>query len=395
MNLHDFIFSDNRWYRLLRHICFWLGWFWFSGVVQLSIFVQGVPDNVIDIIYSQFLRSLNRFPGIFLFCYFVVYFLVPRFARNGKLKQFIVVFLSSVLVLYVVTFIWFRYARVDPAIEHWPDFAFFYFSFYSNINFTGAVSTCCLMLAIKYYKNWFIRQRRSEQLSRENIQAELQLLKAQVHPHFLFNTLNNIYSFVLTKDKRAAGLVDKLAGMVDYMRAEGENSLVHLEKELQLVNDYIGLEKVRYGDRLDLLVEINGSSENKMIAPLLMIPFVENCFKHGASIMRGQQWIKLRINISEEQLDFKLSNSKPTGMSDASNKKARLPDCADNGGNKVVGQGIGLVNVQKRLQLLYPGKHYLKTESANDIYIVHLQVSLQQLAATEQDHKLMPTSQPA
>ncbi len=378
MSLHDFIFSDNRWYRVFRHVCFWLGWFLFSGIVQLTIFIPGVPDDILEIIYAQFLRSLNRFPGIFLFCYFVVYFLVPRFARNGKLRQLIIVFLFSCLLLYLVTFIWFRYARVDPAVERWPDFVFFFFSFYSNINFTGAISTGCLMLAIKYYKNWSIKQRRSAQLNRENIQAELQLLKAQVHPHFLFNTLNNIYSFVLTKDKSAAGLVDKLAGMIDYMRTEGENSFVPLEKELQLINDYIGLEKVRYGDRLDLLVEINGACENKMIAPLLMIPFVENCFKHGASIMRGQQWIKLRINISEEQLDFKLSNSKPTGTSGTNNKK-----------------GIGLVNVQKRLQLLYPGKHYLGTESANETYIVHLQVNLQQLPVTDQYYKPRPTLQPA
>lgn len=377
MNLHDFIFSYDRRYRVFRHVCFWVGWFLFSGIVQLSVFAQGIPNDVVHIIYSQFLRSLNRLPGIFLFCYSVVYFLVPAFTRTGKLRKFIIVFLFSGLLLYWVTFIWFRYARIDPAVEHWPDFAFFYFSFYSNINFTGALSTCCLMIAIKYYKNWFIKQRLSEQLSRENIQAELQLLKAQVHPHFLFNTLNNIYSFVLTKDKRAAGLVDKLAGMVDYMRAEGENALVPLEKELQLINDYIGLEKVRYGDRLDLLVEINGDYENKMIAPLLMIPFVENCFKHGASIMRGQQWIKLSIRISEEQLDFRLSNSKPAGMIDTANKK-----------------GIGLANVRKRLQLLYPGKHFLKTESATETYIVHLQVSLLQLPATEQGFKPIPTLQP-
>jgi LytS/YehU family sensor histidine kinase len=252
-----------------------------------------------------------------------------------------------------------------------------FYSFYSNINFTGSIPACCLMLIIKYYKDWYKKQAEGEMLIRENMQAELQLLKAQIHPHFLFNTLNNIYSFTLTGSPQAAGLVDKLSGMIDYITIEGEKSFVPVEKEIQLINDYIGLEKVRYGDRLDMQVEINGEYKNKMIAPLLMIPFVENCFKHGASVMRGQQWISLSIHIKENQLDFNLSNSKPPQAISTNNKK-----------------GIGLANVQKRLQLLYPGKHFLKIESASDIYIVQLQVRLQQLPALDHTYKLIPKLQP-
>ena len=234
-----------------------------------------------------------------------------------------------------------------------------FYSFYSNINFTGPVPACCLMLTIKYYKDWYRKQTESEMLMSENKQAELQLLKAQIHPHFLFNTLNNIYSLTLTGSPDAAGLVDKLSGMIDYITTEGEKSFVPVEKEIQLINDYIGLEKVRYGDRLVMRVEMNGDCRHKMIAPLLLIPFVENSFKHGASSMRGQQWINISINIAHNQLEFNLSNSKPRQVIQLNSKK-----------------GIGMANVQKRLQLLYPGKHYLKTELADDTYKVHLSVSL-------------------
>ena len=348
------------------------------GVVafaQISFFSNGWPDDLSELIYAHVFRSINRLPVIFLFCYIVVYFLVPRFSRKVRLKQFIVVFLLSGILLYLATLIWFRYAKADPAITNWPKFALVYFSFYSNINFTGTFPTCCLMLAIKFYKNWYIKQQMSQQLSRENIQAELQLLKAQVHPHFLFNTLNNIYSFVLTKDNRAGGLVDKLSGIINYMTTEGEKSLVPLEKEIQLINDYIGLERVRYGNRLLMDIKINGKPANKMIAPLLLIPFVENCFKHGASIMRGQQWINLKIDIKNNQLDFQLSNSKPAETIS---------------GNK---KGIGLANVQKRLQLLYPGKYYLKTESTNDTFNVHLQIGLVEKEVLNQNI-LKPKLQP-
>jgi LytS/YehU family sensor histidine kinase len=306
------------------------------------------------------MRALNRFPGIFLFCYIVVYFFVPRFTKKEKFSQFITTLLFSFFLLYLATFVWFRYVRVDPAMNSLPLSAFFYYSFYTNINFTGTVPTCCLMLAIKYYKNWYIKQQRSEQLSRENIQAELQLLKAQVHPHFLFNTLNNIYSFVLNKDNRAAELVDKLAGMIDYMRTEGENSLVPLEKEIRLIKDYVGLEKVRYGDRLDLQVDISAEDQHKLIAPLLMIPFVENSFKHGTSQMLRRPWVKLEITCVANQLFFNLSNSKPSVM--PSNKSIK---------------GIGLNNVKKRLQLLYPGKHQLNIYSTDDSFRVNMQILLE------------------
>ena len=217
------------------------------------------------------------------------------------------------------------------------------------------------MLTIKYYKDWYKKQKQSEILTLENTQAELQLLRAQVHPHFLFNTLNNIYSYALTESPHAAELVDKLSGMIDYMITEGEKSYVPLEKEIRLIKDYIGLEKVRYGDRLDMHIEIKGDYKHKIIAPLLMIPFVENCFKHGASKMRGSQWIKMQIEIKDSQLNFKLSNSKPDEPMNLDNKR-----------------GIGLANVKKRLKLLYPANHILKIESTNESYHVFLQVALQE-----------------
>lgn len=367
MRLHNFIFSNKRRFKLSRHFCFWLGWFLFSGIVQISF--NSAPDkdpltNIGDIIFFQFFRSVGRFPAILMFCYFTVYFLVPKFIQKRKFVQFALWFFLSVLSLYALTcgflYIHLEVARTNPYISHWPPWIYWFNGFYSNVNFTGAIPTCCLMLAIKYYKNWYIKQRRSEQLSRENIQAELQLLKAQVHPHFLFNTLNNIYSFVLNKDIRAAELVDRLAGMINYMRTEGEHSLVLLEEEITLIEDYIGLEQVRYGKKLNMEITINGDFENKMIAPLLMIPFIENSFKHGTSQMLLHPWIKLEITIINNQLFFNLNNSKPS---------LRLPDKQK--------KGIGLMNVKKRLALLYPGKHQLDISSTDDIFTVNMQLWLE------------------
>jgi len=195
-------------------------------------------------------------------------------------------------------------------------------------------------------------------LAKENANAELQLLKAQVHPHFLFNTLNNIYSFSLNQSPLAGALVKKLSGMLDYMIHECEEKFVPLEKELKLIQDYMGLEKVRYGKRLDMHVEIHGDFENKFIAPLLMIPFVENSFKHGTSQMLQHPWIRLEITTDASRLIFKLSNSKPSLNS------------------KKLNNGIGLINVQKRLQLLYPHHHQLNINSTDETFIVEMQIML-------------------
>ena len=223
-----------------------------------------------------------------------------------------------------------------------------------------------LFLSLKTLKGWHLEQLISETLSKENANAELQLLKAQVHPHFLFNTLNNIYSFSLNGSPQAGLLVKKLSGMLSYMIHECEEKFVPLEKELKLIQDYMGLEKVRYGKRLDMQVEIHGDFENKFIAPLLMIPFVENSFKHGTSQMLQHPWIKLEITTVKDQLFFKLSNSKPSLF--LANKQ-----------NK----GIGLINVKKRLQLLYPGKHQLDVTETEDMFTVNMQILLEENVFTE------------
>jgi LytS/YehU family sensor histidine kinase len=196
-------------------------------------------------------------------------------------------------------------------------------------------------------------------LIKENAQAELQLLKAQVHPHFLFNTLNNIYSFTLGNSPEAGSLVLKLKDTVRYMIYDCEAALVPLEKEIKMIEDYIGLEQVRYGKRLNLEVEIKRIYEDKLIAPLLLIPFVENSFKHGSSKMLQGPWIKLRIESKENLLLFQLHNSKPEKADTINNKK-----------------GIGLKNIQKRLELLYPNQYKLNIQSSDDVFSVEMALPL-------------------
>ncbi len=203
-------------------------------------------------------------------------------------------------------------------------------------------------------------------LMKANAEAEIELAKAQIHPHFLFNTLNNIYSFTLNKSPKAKGLISDLSGIMKYMMYDCNVEIISLAKEIKMLKDYIELEKVRYGNRLDIQIDIGGECENKMITPLLIIPFIENSFKHGASKMLKNPWIKLFIQADENVLHFAISNSKSS-------------DVIVNGKG-----GIGLSNVKKRLELLYPQNHLLTIESTVNTFTVNMQIPLMEANAGEQ-----------
>ena len=197
-----------------------------------------------------------------------------------------------------------------------------------------------------------------QKLIKETAIAEMQLLKAQVHPHFLFNTLNNIYSFALNKLPEAGDLVLKLKDTTKYMVYECDTALVPLQEEIKMLEDYLELERVRYGKRLKIEINIDGECENKMVTPLLMIPFVENSFKHGASKMLKDPWIELSIQADENILHFTLANNKPADKGITAKK------------------GIGLSNVKKRLELLYTQNHLLLIESTENTFTVNMQIPL-------------------
>ena len=374
MTIHEFIFSNKRRVKISRHVVFWTGWFLYMVCTQVR---NQSPDTIgmKNFIVYQVAVSLNRLALQMVFCYVVVYFLIPQYLQKKKPVQFavgLILFFFGVywltyldfVYLWYQTYVWLSVALpfkyVPNVVQPLSMFLNEYYSIYSNLHFTGSLVSTGLILVIRYYKSWYLKQRENEQLINENGQAELQLLKAQIHPHFLFNTLNNIYALTLDDSPKAATTVKKLSGMVMYMMNEGSESYVPVSKEIKMLLDYIGLEKIRYGDRLEMLTEIHHNQSNDtLIAPLLMIPFVENCFKHGASKMIETARIELFIEIKNDWLEFRISNNLPP-VSEKDNERIK----------------IGLMNVQKRLLLLYPGKHKLDIQSTENLFTVSMKIKL-------------------
>lgn len=211
---------------------------------------------------------------------------------------------------------------------------------------------------IKYVKYWSRKQKESEKIKREKIVAELQLLRAQIHPDFLFKTLDSIYAHAVLASPKTPGMLLKLSDLLSYMLYECDQSFVPLENELTAMKEYIELEKLKQNDNLEMEVTIKGNTISKKIAPLLLLPFVENSFKQS-NYVTEHAWINLDIIIEDDRFSMKLIN----GMERKVHEQTILTS-------------NGLADVQKRLTLLYPGKHELKIISEQEMFIVLLSIRL-------------------
>lgn len=224
-----------------------------------------------------------------------------------------------------------------------------------------------LIFGMGYFMQYFFRGRRKELalLEEKRLEAELMLLKSQINPHFLFNVLNSIYSLSLKKSDETPGVVLKLSEILRYMLYESKNDFVSLEKEVAVLRDYIDIEKVRMSDKEAIHLEIDGDLGRYVIAPNMLISFVENAVKHGLDSQAVDAFVIIKIKVDEtnDTLYFQcLNNYKVRPRNGHTNKSG----------------GIGLDNVQKRLQLIYAQRHDLNIRNEENLYDVNLQLKLVQ-----------------
>jgi sensor histidine kinase YesM len=368
---YPFIFSDEPKHRVARHISFWIFWWIFQGFLYSFIAVKS-GDGYTDRLLTSMAESLvYLIPHIFL-SYLLIYFVIPRFLLKQKYLQtvawvsflfFVTAALSTLLSLTLIY--WVRtYILNQPYSENSQHYGPGLSIFLGLLaGFRGAITIGGIAAAIKLMKHWYVKEQRNLVLQKENMEAQLEVLKAQIHPHFLFNTLNNIYSHTRNSSPVASKMLMELSDMLRYILYEGNQQQVAISKELKMIIDYIELEKLRYGNKLEVTLDVPTNTNNYSIAPLLLLPFVENCFKHGASHMLEHPWVSLHISIKDHILHMKLLNGKTQT-------------------DETPSTGIGLRNVQERLRLLYPGKHELQCMNEPDVFIVNLKAELNSLPAT-------------
>lgn len=211
---------------------------------------------------------------------------------------------------------------------------------------------------LRFAKDWFELDAKRKEIEREKLVAELNFLKAQINPHFLFNTLNNLYYLAYSKSDNTTEVIDKLSKMMRYMIYDSNHAKVLLSKEIEYMQNYVSLERLRLNNETPVEFEVKGDPGDNKIAPLIFIAFLENAFKHGVSNTQKQCWVHVSIVISGKSCIYTVENSKIPNQNSESKS------------------GIGLANIKRRLELSYPDSYELSVQDLSDKYAVQLTLNL-------------------
>ena len=297
--------------------------------------------------------------------YFLNYYLIPKLFNRQKYISFLFLFTLSaysICVLYRIIIVHFteplfkeggfEQESIAEILVQLPHLFTVYFPEVYLIAFA--------MTFLKQQKSHFEMRQRNILLEKERANSELNFLKAQIHPHFLFNTLNNLYVLSLKKSDKAPETIIKLSEILDYILYQGEDDVVTVEKEVKLLDNYIALEQLRYGNQLELSFFKKIENASVAVSPLLLLPLVENAFKHGASGSLEAPLIRIELIIQDQQLSFKVFNTK---------------SLCSKAGEASTKSGIGISNIRRQLALIYREYDFAIQEGKED-YLVTLSINL-------------------
>ena len=337
--------------RWLYHLLFWLSYYVLMMILYMSLREKLTWTN-----YSMYIVYL-----VFqaLFAYFNIYVLIPRFLFAKKYVYYAFTLCTSLLAcsIFILTlnllYHFFRtgsWQTKDMPIFTWSNV---------SIGFVQETYLVGMVTGIKFLKDSILNQQWMKEKEKHYLETELKFLRSQIHPHFFFNTLNNVYSLSLKKSDEAPGVILKLSDLMSYMLYESNAPKVPLSKEIGYLQNYLDVEKLRFGQRLSVTFTLEGFTEEVNIPPMILILFLENSFKHGVKNNISKIHIDICLRVDEEFLYFKVDN--PV-----------TEDAKFTGENN----GIGLKNVRRRLDLLYGDDYTLDILEKDGIFSVFLKMPL-------------------
>ncbi|WP_310556014.1 histidine kinase [Flavobacterium sp.] len=344
--------------RIVRHFLFWLAYLSFEVYTEfewvLGQYKQFSTWEAFTIVLAgeSILVFAIKIPIVYVVFYFLNKYIQHKITF---LKLSFNVLLSLVFILYI-----YRLLAVNFIIPY-------VYGFNENtkiLDFQGVLNsfmdTVFILVASISFKQYSVSEKLREKqqlLEKEKLETELNFLKAQINPHFLFNTLNNIYALAIKKSDQTPDVVIKLSKLLRFVLYETKATRIAINKEIQFLNDYIELEKIRYNNRLKIEFNYKIDSDSATIVPLLLIPFVENAFKHGASETISKGFIKIQLKVENNELFFQVDNT----FEYVSENEIR--------------DGIGLKNLKRQLELMYPG-FVLNTATEGVVFKSRLQLFL-------------------
>lgn len=350
--------------RALLHIAFWVAYLFEDTLLEYFWINDSFPE-ISEV--RRFLKALHSnlalLPVKLLFVYFLIFQVIDRDINKRSRLSFVVLEVSAMLMVSILLYRLIAIFYLGPNVYNEP--AVMYeildprriLSAVLDIGFVagGAV-------AMKLLRLYLLGKERERLLETEKLQAELKFLKTQTNPHFLFNTLNNIYALARKKSDDTADVVMKLSKLLRFMLYEARKNRISLEDEIHMIDSYLELERIRYNERLKIRFHKEVDDSKQEIAPMMLLPFIENAFKHGAAETRFESFICIELRLHNGVLGFDVKNSK------------------DETGNHEVHENIGLSNVRRQLQLMY-ADYDLKIENLPNTFNVSLTLNLNSNAA--------------
>ncbi|MFL5765385.1 MAG: sensor histidine kinase [Bacteroidia bacterium] len=315
----------------------------------LALPVLFSPDFSLDFTFIH-LKSFQRdfLFSIFLLIFFYLnyFYLVPKFYFEKKYVLFFVIsFVSFILFLILPALLIHGSAGQQNTV-------------YTSLFIRDLRGRTFQLLIVLFFSLLLRISNQWKKLEKEKLDAELSYLKAQINPHFLFNTLNSIYSLAIVQSDNVASSIVKLSNMMRYILSESSSNSVNMEKEIDYIRSYIELQQIRFGTFIDFNCDITGDPKGKKIAPLVLIPFIENAYKHGVNA-EEDSIIRIEIDITDEIVRMYVMNNKVHVHRSEELKS-----------------GLGVDNTRNRLQMLYPGRHHLDIINNNKEYSVTLTIQL-------------------
>ena len=298
--------------------------------------------------------------------YFNLYFLIPKYLEKRRYLEYLIYLTLTILATASIIvsgyYIGAQFSSLSIEKLYSVGSADF-FSLFKYNSLDSTVATMAFAMSIKLTKNWIESKRRQDLLEKEKLETELKFLKSQFNPHFLFNTINSIFVLIHKNPDMASESLAKFSNLLRYQLYECNTHQIPLQHEVAYLENFIELEKLRQESDLHLDCKIDAQSDLSLtIAPFILMPFLENAFKHVSQSKKTKNWIQVELSLTEKELNFHISNSTKLVVNNAR-------EVVDYG-------GIGLKNVQRRLELLYPGRHKLDIEPLPEQFSISLRLQL-------------------
>ncbi len=334
----------------LLHFSFWCVYLSFF-VYQITSFRHRETDLGVAFVQAGVQVAFHM-----VVAYLNYFFFLPRFLERKNVGRY--------LLEFSVPFAIIMYLRVHLQRFMIDGYTYHEQYFYRTVYWVQLVAVTLFIVIfvgmLRFAKDWFEFEAKKKEVENEKLTAELNFLKAQINPHFLFNTLNNLYYLAFTQSPNTTEVIAKLSQMMRYMIYDSNFPHVSLSKEIEYMQNYISLERLRLNNAIPIQFEIDGNAEGVRISPLIFITFLENAFKHGVSNSNPKAWVNVAIRVYGKECVYKVENSKITSAKMETGEKS----------------GIGLQNVKRRLELSYPGQYQLIVNDQPEQYSVQLNLTL-------------------